>query len=1634
MEVDDADGDAGSSSTGTTRSFAAVENGLNASDDEDKMDVVRCVDGVEKDLFQLVFRRADCKRASRESRGGDLPKSLLDYLISRINGRYNQMTGRVPDAHGVCCSKHYTEIGIDDVPRVRANSGLGNKTSYSTSYGAPPQDRAEFIHMAQLWGKTVQNADNPEPTWLYAGCAPSRAHHDRLLEAAFRASARNNSTTQRAETQGAGYQTTRIQYVRWVGAAASVQCVHVSVVKAFALAMVTRYAEIDNASIVVADSREPLAINPGTLHHAPEDFTRALVISTNGMTFNSNTVLLGRTGILKAAADLAQQELDDGVISTLAGQHPWMLHELCKAACRNGDSSDGVCDVWASIVLLHYVGSDPRSRHLLDKVGLTDVDVLTVATLEQYGRAQIHKRSKQLQQAARDAQSDEIDEADDVDEEDDAGDVPGSATILPSAQYGMVAARLHQTASPLCSERQLNACAKDAELAVQKHGHPCGFAKKRPFMEGAADYAAKLDTSKLPITVHGSDDEDEKRVVKKKKILPGSGLHPGTANATCADSTLRWWSCALRSEHKDMLTTLVTGRKDTARIAAVATLRAQTSREPSEVQKNQAVGTAFESSKNMRRAVTAFDDQLCPPRAIAWRFRNDPSFPSHEVTMFCPKTMVGMHTIGDDSTVLHACTRSNAPRAGGIVTLWSTASWELHYNVGRNPDDEPEMVARGVGASLVQLSKLENLGEEETGRIRAREALQRKVSAMGSAMWSSVESLVTRSFVSLCMSDLKADPEAVDALCNDIQGVRAALMSDAGAHFKMGSVYGGTEPHCGRDSPRLAIGLRINELLRRVRNGKNRKHKPANMLLSVASDRELSMETADVPSSEPWPLATICNFTTHAHIRKDARTRDAVQAGMRSHEFETSATLHICLERAVRVPEALHWTTDLMRRRALLYVAASQASLIGDLAMSMSAVSANTSIANAQRIQCADLTTLPLLTAFDAYVGGLTNLERSFAGTAYSGAYGPRVDTGITPPGIAGRNAIADRRAHGAFSLSDDVKERMAKRFAEAHYVTNDDSQTFAPRPIETRGIPWGYVPGVHTCMSAYHKACSEVARHTFAKSNKSFQEINEDMEKYVWGVFVLPFSGETQVLRPDVDDDQQTSRFCFRRPDESPAATGRSYLSDATNEDEAKVREPLFRRPAQVGIGDNAFATSYEYADSLNNVLHTLALIAIEVCRDKKGVLVPERSKTPEDTVATLKAHLDAFHGPEAPEPKDAPSYLWAIDACVLICGAIYPATHNVGERVVPDVYARLAPILARRAHHGGMLGAGCDRLCTLQLLKYDDNMYNIGVQPWCNDVLADLKAWYDFDGCDYCAYNAADDAGKAKIRADVKEFSKAANRAFDEARQRVCAWWRAHFQRTDAKTCPWCTAIAPNLVRILTTMGRHDLSRDERKAAREAFDCIVTDKEWGGARAFYSDDGTKAPAHPNPLCDTTSSKDVRRWHVDPVFFLQGDSMQIEPRGCLVGLKPFQLRQLLSLMVGAHVVGVKEVQVVRNEGNLLLRESAHPLVLKSDGSKRSKKAISPVQTEADELAFGGRFPKEYGAGLQERAWDANAEYMLPLCLELEMPNSLRRIPPTVEERMQPKTTVSRNARESFVTAAETSARWLGVIKESEKQ
>ena len=159
--------------------------------------------------------------------------------------------------------------------------------------------------------------------------------------------------------------------------------------------------------------------------------------------------------------------------------------------------------------------------------------------------------------------------------------------------------------------------------------------------------------------------------------------------------------------------------------------------------------------------------------------------------------------------------------------------------------------------------------------------------------------------------------------------------------------------------------------------------------------------------------------------------------------------------------------------------------------------------------------------------------------------------------------------------------------------------------------------------------------------------------------------------------------------------------------------------------------------------------------------------------------------------------------------------------------------------------------------------------------------------------------------------------------------------------------------------------------------------------------------------------------------------------RGCLVGMKPFQFRQLANLMVGAHLPKVV-VQCARNEGGLTLRVSSAADIVDSDGRERSAKSISPVQTEADEAAFGSRDDKIHGCEMTRAACDRNAKFLLPLCLAVRMPlprNIRMRSQPGTSWLLQRRATISRSAfftdqtEMDALTALEEACAWKDVLK-----
>lgn len=354
-----------------------------------------------------------------------------------------------------------------------------------------------------------------------------------------------------------------------------------------------------------------------------------------------------------------------------------------------------------------------------------------------------------------------------------------------------------------------------------------------------------------------------------------------------------------------------------------------------------------------------------------------------------------------------------------------------------------------------------------------------------------------------------------------------------------------------------------------------------------------------------------------------------------------------------------------------------------------------------------------LLSPFDCYVAGLCNIQRSFDPGPYSGTYGCRVDTGFTMHGLFAHNFRSDKRQHGNASLSEAAADELALAFGESHWVVYDDpsggndgtppTKYYTSSPIATRGIPHNFIPGVHSVLKDY---CSfiETCRNLTGREHCDTVD----------NIMCLPFSPFTQALNPDVEPTADASlRTCFRQQVEASVSTGRAYLSDATSEDSAIVKEPLFRRPCQVSSGDCPFATAYESVDTFFNACNTLALIARACTMQRK------HQPTASECVAHIHSSITNFVSGYSTTPSDTDSF-WAVDALVII-NVLYPSNLGIGQLALLNGVAKAAP-----ACHRG-LASGTPITCLDQVPGLDAVDVRLVKMFWSSFCRDDAKvcAW---------------------------------------------------------------------------------------------------------------------------------------------------------------------------------------------------------------------------------------------------------------------------------------------------------------------
>lgn len=111
----------------------------------------------------------------------------------------------------------------------------------------------------------------------------------------------------------------------------------------------------------------------------------------------------------------------------------------------------------------------------------------------------------------------------------------------------------------------------------------------------------------------------------------------------------------------------------------------------------------------------------------------------------------------------------------------------------------------------------------------------------------------------------------------------------------------------------------------------------------------------------------------------------------------------------------------------------------------------------------------------------------------------------------------------------------------------------------------------------------------------------------------------------------------------------------------------------------------------------------------------------------------------------------------------------------------------------------------------------------------------------------------------------------------------------------------------------GSHDVTRAKYAQVRDLLERSVQ-----AAWLVGSPDGKNPPLYPHPASAVSGPSKVKRPCIDPVF-VADVRRGIPQRGCLVSVKPHQLRQVCALAMGAKLPDV-ECQAARNEGQQIIR------------------------------------------------------------------------------------------------------------------
>jgi hypothetical protein len=791
----------------------------------------------------------------------------------------------------------------------------------------------------------------------------------------------------------------------------------------------------------------------------------------------------------------------------------------------------------------------------------------------------------------------------------EAGDTDATDEIGELGEFGALGT---EVTSP--SEASTLPIAVSMEVADEtpKGGDRESCAIMRPKVEFEDDESEEddFDLTTDPTEAIGSalveaEDRKELLAVKRKR----GARNYAASSAVDSACLLSWWLAALQHGQASVLFSLVSQSKATAKAAAQLTLQSQ-AQGCSVVAKNQRIIEI--SEQNAIESASA----LVP---LVGRCLTD-----------TPAILVWTHKSRELRSIMRTSDEHRTTMAMAMVTphhaleprvdtkMW--ISW-MEASIAFMPYTDVSTFVPGIMEKLVAADEFAKHGKRSkvvASRMRASALMDAEQPRTPHT------SGLTRSIISLEMT-VRIDPSVIKAgkrLGEDLINASAQpnvgaanssnpSSSNPDADLEAGSADEfGMAPKllsCTHDSSEtrlepmllpsspLATGLQMGEQLREWFSGKTRRNNPVKAPLSSICASELIRDVPAVINQEPPPLMQITDVEAEmCGVEADDVVDDAIEEEAQTVLTKMAVTLHVCGDAAVRVPEAIGIFQKLyegnplliaQRTRSLLLGAINQASWVADVGPAITAGWSNSAIQSSRKVAVADSHRLLFLSPFDAYVVGLSSLEKAHPGSRYSSTYGSSLDTGLTPPGLLGSNYRADRRQHGALTLSQETADESSEHFAHAHFRPVGDS-AYVEIPAACRGIPHSLPVSLYTGLDGLESALDDVRRGV-GKANDNF----------VAALQVLPFSPWTQALSPYIDlASDPTIRLGVRDATSNSFNNGTAYLPDSTSFKDAIAREPLIRRPSQLSSQDNPFLTPHGSIESFFCCASTIALYARQI------------------------------------------------------------------------------------------------------------------------------------------------------------------------------------------------------------------------------------------------------------------------------------------------------------------------------------------------------------------------------------------------------------------------------------------------------